>query len=317
MTGSAGNTTASVLAVVTADSAVMVPDRVAAIADAARARHGDSVCAVLAYGSALRERDDPSRMVDLYLVVDSYRAAQDKGWLRVANRVLPPNVYYIEIPFAGSGGSDGRNKVRSKYAMVGLGHLERLVGAETLHPYFWARFAQPTALVWARDEAIADRVRRALARAVLTLVEEAWPLTSPADAAETRWVRAFVETYRTELRSEGPERARALYRAHAGRYEAIAAATAVNNREPGNRRDTGKRAKIQRRWFVRRAIGKPLSVLRLLKAAFTFEDGATYLAAKIEQHSGVEVGLTEWQRRHPILASPGLAWRLYRRGAIR
>ncbi len=316
MTGSAGNTTAAVLAVVTADSAVPVPDRVAAIAEAARARHGASVCAVLAYGSALRERDDPSRMVDLYLVVDSYRAAQDKGWLRVANRVLPPNVYYIEIPFGGSDGSGGGNKVRSKYAMVSLGHLERLVGTETLHPYFWARFAQPTALVWARDEAIADRVRRVLARAVLTLVEEAWPLTSPADAAETRWVRAFVETYRTELRSEGPERARALYRVHADRYEALAAAIAVKG-EPGNGSDTEKRAKVRRRWFVRRAIGKPLSVLRLLKAAFTFEDGATYLASKIEQHSGVAVALTDWQRRHPILAAPGLAWRLYRQGAIR
>ncbi|MBL8660773.1 MAG: hypothetical protein JNM75_13580 [Rhodospirillales bacterium] len=316
MTGRTGSTNQAVLEVVAADAAAPVPARVAAIADAARARHGTSVCAVLAYGSALRERDDPSRMVDLYLLVDSYRVAQDKRWLRVANRILPPNVYYIEIPWGGAGpdgsGEGGASsKVRSKYAMVSLAHLERLVGPGTLHPYFWARFAQPTALVWVRDEATAERVRRVLARAVLTLIEAAWPLTTASDGAETRWVRAFVETYRTELRSEGPERARALYRAHAGRYAAIAAA--AHEPEAGSQH----RSAVQRRWFVRRVVGKALSVLRLLKAAFTFEDGATYLASKIESHSGVAVRLTDWQRRHPILAAPGLAWRLYRQGAIR
>lgn len=314
MTGPAGSTNQAVLEVVAADTVAPVPARVAAIADAARARHGTSVCAVLAYGSALRERDDPSRMVDLYLLVDSYREAQDKRWLRIANRILPPNVYYIEIPCGGaeaSGEGGANSKVRSKYAMVSLAHLERLVGPGTLHPYFWARFAQPTALVWARDEAAAERVRRVLARAVLTLIEAAWPLTTASDDAETRWVRAFVETYRTELRSEGPERARALYRAHAGRYAAIAAAA----HEP--EADSRRRAAVQRRWFIRRVVGKVLSMLRLLKAAFTFEDGATYLASKIESHSGVAVRLTDWQRRHPILAAPGLAWRLYRQGAIR
>lgn len=307
MTERADHAAASVLAVVTADSTAAVPDRVAAIAEAARARHGACVSAVLAYGSALRERGDGTKMVDLYLLVDDYKTAHAKRWLRVANRLLPPNVYYIEIDFAGV-------KVRSKYAMVALPHLERLVTADTLHPYFWARFAQPTALVWARDDPTAERVRRLLARAVRTLVEQAWPLTSAADPAEARWVRSFVETYRTELRSEGPERARELYSFHAGRYEALAAAIARDTDSAG---ETGNRRAAQRRWVLRRVVGKPLSVLRLVKAAFTFEDGAAYLASKIEDHSKVPVRLTPWQRRHPILASPDLAWRLYRKGAFR
>lgn len=309
MRGSAGNAADSILALVTADSTAAVPDRVAAIAEAACARHGPCVCAILAYGSALREREDPTKMVDLYLLVDNYKAAYTKRWLRIANRFLPPNVYYIEVAFAGG-------TVRSKYAMVDLTHLERLVTADTLHPYFWARFAQPTALVWARDDVIAERVRRVLARAVRTLADQAWPLSSPGDPAEARWVRAFVETYRTELRSEGPGRARELYRFHTSRYEALAAAIAKEG-DPGNAGEPENRNAVRRRWFLRRAIGKPLSVLRLVKAAFTFEDGATYLASKIEQHSQVPVHLSDWQRRHPILASPGLAWRLYRQGAFR
>jgi hypothetical protein len=292
------------LDIVRAESAAPVPGRVAAIADAARARHGNGVAAVLAYGSALRERDDAGKMVDLYLLVDGYGEAGQGRWLGLANRLLPPNVYYLEIDFQDA-------KVRSKYAMVSLAQLEALVGPGTLHPYFWARFAQPTALVWARDEETAERVRRTLAQAILTLTAEAWPLTEPEDSPEARWVRAFSETYRTELRAEGPERARQLYRAHAGRYDAIAATLGP---EAGGGLD---RATVLRRWRKRRILGKVLSVLRLLKAAFTFHDGAAYLASKIEQHSGVPVTLTDWQRRHPVLASPGLALRLYRQGAFR
>ena len=47
-------------------------------------------------------------------------------------------------------------------------------------------------------------------------------------------------------------------------------------------------------WKKRRGQGKRLSVLRLIKAAFTFRGGADYLAWKIERHSGVEVKLTGW-----------------------
>lgn len=299
------NARASVLGRVRAENLAAVPDRVTAIADAARARHGAGVCAVLAYGSALRHRADTEKMVDLYLLVDSYDSVHPGRMLRIANAVLPPNVYYLEVKFC-------EDKVRSKYAIVSLEQFERLVTPAALHPYFWARFAQPTALVWARETKIAERVHQAITTAVLTLIGEAWPLAPRAASAEERWVRAFVETYRTELRSEGPERARELYRTHPARYDAIAGTVADND---GTHQVSSAAAKW--RWPLRRVFGKILSVLRLLKAAFTFQDGATYLASKIEQHSGVAVSLTDWQRRHPILASGGLAWRLYRKGAIR
>jgi hypothetical protein len=64
-------------------------------------------------------------------------------------------------------------------------------------------------------------------------------------------------------------------------------------------------------------LGKILSALRLAKAVFTFDGGVEYILWKIERHSGVRAHTTPWQRRHPLLAAPGLAWRLYRRGAFR
>ena len=77
------------------------------------------------------------------------------------------------------------------------------------------------------------------------------------------------------------------------------------------------RRSARRAWAVRRAAGKPLNVLRLVKAAFTFDNGADYLAWKIERHSGFRLELSDWQRRHPILAAPRLLWRLSRRGVLR
>jgi hypothetical protein len=58
-------------------------------------------------------------------------------------------------------------------------------------------------------------------------------------------------------------------------------------------------------------------MLRLLKAAFTFDGGADYVVWKIERHRGVRLQLSPWQRRFPLLAAPGIYWQLRRRGILR
>ncbi|HEX6113269.1 MAG TPA: hypothetical protein VFZ10_13260, partial [Geminicoccaceae bacterium] len=186
----------------------------------------------------------------------------------------------------------------------------------TLQSYFWARFAQPTIVLWARAPAVRERVTRALATAVATTAWETRPLLAPDVARGAVWARAFYEAYRTELRAESPERGLALYEAFAERYDAIT--QIVFGREaalPGEAPAAQRRA--ARKWWRRRVVGKTLSVLRLMKSAFTFEDGATYLAWKIKRHSGVSFELTPWQKRHPILASGTLFWRIYRAGGFR
>jgi hypothetical protein len=148
----------------------------------------------------------------------------------------------------------------------------------------------------------------ALARSVSTLIGEARPLLPPGATSQQLWVRAFSETYRTELRAERPGRAAELYGTHAARYDRLA--EALSNGTAAVDGTAG-------RWRRRRLLGKVLSVLRLMKAAFTFQNGAAYIMFKIEQHSGVSIPLTPWQQRHPILASTTVFWRLYRKGAFR
>ncbi len=281
-----------------------VAPAIACIAEAARTRHGTAVCAVLFYGSCLRLESDEGKIVDLYLVVDNYRAAYG-AWLPAAmNRLLPPNVYYLEAPFED-------RLVRAKVAVISLADFRAGTDSGWFHSYLWARFAQPCRLTYARDTATRQAILTALATASRTLVREALPLLPASPAPKALWVRAFQETYRSELRAERPGQAEALYDANAARYEAITEAL-----DPSETK-AFSHGSARRRWALRRAQGKLLSVLRLMKAAFTFSDGASYLLWKIQRHSGVTIEVSPWQKRHPILASGALFWRLYRKGAFR
>ena len=68
---------------------------------------------------------------------------------------------------------------------------------------------------------------------------------------------------------------------------------------------------------TRKLIGKLLSAARLVKASFTFDGGMEYLSWKIERHSGQRIELSDWQRRHPIIAGILLLPRLWRSNAVR
>jgi hypothetical protein len=293
---------------IAAESAAPAAPSIVAVADAARRRHGPGIAAVLFYGSCLRSGDDVGHIVDLYLLADRYDQIHRGRLMRMLNWLLPPNVYYIEAPFAG-------RTVRAKYALLTLEQLERLVERRTLQSYFWARFAQPTIVLWAREQAIRDRLTRVLATAVATTAQETRALLEPDADRRTLWACAFREAYRTELRAEAPERGVALYEAFAERYDRITEIVLASDPAQAGARKERRRA--QRKWRRRRFVGKVLSVLRLMKSAFTFADGAAYLAWKIERHSGVALELTPWQRRHPILASSTLFWRIYRAGGFR
>jgi hypothetical protein len=297
----------SLLRAIGEESDAPVPAPIVAVAEAARRRHGQAIVAVLFYGSCLRQRGDEGKIIDLYLLADRYEGVHRNPLTRALNALLPPNVYYIEAPFQS-------RKVAAKYAIVTLGQFESLVAPDTLQPYFWARFAQPTIVLWARDEEIRSRVQAALGRAVATMIGETRGLMSSDWTPAELWRLAFTETYRTELRAEAADQAQRLYRAFAQRYDRV---TRIVAQDATGSFSAADKRRAAGRWRRRRVLGKLLSVLRLAKASFTFEDGADYLIWKIRRHSGVEIELTPWQRRHPILASTVLAWRLYRARGFR
>lgn len=285
--------------IVEAQLAKPYPAEIGAVADAVRARHGN-VLAVLAYGSSLRGVDPRETLIDLYVLAESIADVSGNPLAQWGCRLVPPNVRYAETAEAG-------RTLRAKYAILPLDTFERGCIAATSNPYFWARFAQPSRLVYARDEDTRQRVVKACADAARTMVAEGSRLAGPQAGPLARWEAVFARTYGTELRPEGVGKAREIVEANGEYYRAVAAA--AMNELP----DELHRAP----WPLRQVSGKALSVLRLMKAAFTFEGGADYLAWKISRHSGAEIALKPWQRRHPILGAisllPGLLWK----GAVR
>jgi len=316
---------ADLLAWIAAESQRPVPASVLAVTDAIRRRHERATVAILYYGSCLRRAGDPAEdegcVLDFYVVVDRCRNAYPGAAAAVANTLLPPNVYYLELPWQG-------RTLRAKYAVIALAQFRRGTSRRSFLPTLWSRFSQPVRLVHVRDAAARDAVLAALRDAMVTMVERIAPLLGGRFTTAELWLRGFRESYRTELRAEGPERARLLFEASRDRYErltpaALTAGGLVWTQESDGRFvvPAAESARLRRRagalWAVRRAGGKLLTLLRLIKAVFTFDGGLDYVLWKIARHSGVRVAATPWQHRHPLLSAPVLAWRLYRRGAFR
>ena len=271
-----------------------VDRQVMAMAAAVAAKHGEASRAVLFYGSCLRQKRLEGLMLDFYLIVSDYRSAYPKRWLAVANALIPPNVFYFE-----------HEGLAAKYAVLSEADFHRLNGSETSNVSVWARFAQPSRLVWIADEQARNRAVDAVSRAAPTLLAAAVPLA--AEPPLDLWRRAFALTYSAELRAERKERGQSVVDADCERYERFSSAAIAAI--PADARAGG--------WGWRRLEGKSLSVLRLAKASFTFAGGAEYIAWKINRHAGTKLELKPWQRRHPLLAGLSLLPKLIRSGAIR
>lgn len=296
-------------ALVAAELAVPVDPKVNQFAEVLAARYPEAAEAVLFYGSCLWSRQLDGLMLDFYLIVDAYSRTYAARWLRLANRLLPPNVFYIE--------HDG---MRAKYAVLSRADFARLCSDRTFNISVWARFAQPSALVWMRNEAARDAVVAAVAGAAPALLGAARPVMGQTMSIRSLWTDAFAATYGAELRAEKATRGMALYDTAPERYRTFTApalaAARLNATIDGDLVAFAEPARGSGHWWLRRVQGKFLSVIRLIKAAFTFDGGIDYLAWKIERHSGVAVPISDWQRRHPLMASVSLAPRLWWKKAI-
>lgn len=291
---------------VAAELSQPVDPRVTAMAAAIAGGH-DGAMAVLFYGSCLRQAELDGLMLDFYLIVDDYRRAYGKRWLAAANRLIPPNVFPIE-----------RNGLAAKYAVLSCQDFARLASAQTRNVSVWARFAQPSRLVWVHDQAAKSAMIDIVAKAAPALLNAARPaLPDRIDTLEL-WRGAFALTYGAELRAERGERGQSVVDAEPQRYRAftapVLAAAGIDLDSPV---PPAMRTNALTLWRRRRWEGKLLTLLRLAKASLTFAGGIDYLAWKINRHAGTNIAIQPWQRRWPILGALILLPRLMKRGAVR
>jgi len=283
---------------VAAELALPADPRAGAMATALAERYPGAARAVLFYGSCLREASLDGLMLDFYLIVSDYPAAYGKSWMVAANRAIPPNVF----PFAHEG-------LVAKYAVLSQGDFARLCGMGADNVSVWARFAQPSRLLWTADEAARDAAVEAVSRAAPTLLAHSRPMTS-AQGGLDLWRTGFALTYNAELRAERQGRSVSIVDADPERYAAFADAALADGLPPSPANPAARWRALQRR-------GKWLSVARLAKASFTYAGGIDYLAWKINRHAGTAIVIRPWQRRWPLLGAITLLPRLLKSGSIR
>ncbi len=259
------------------------------------------VVAVLFYGSNLRTGLTEG-VLDFYVLT---AGPPDRG--------MWPTVSYREIALHGE-------TLRAKIATMRLATFAKAAAARTLDTTIWTRFVQPSALVWVRDDETSDAVMAAIGDAAKSAARFAAALGPECGTADEYWRALFRQTYAAELRVERKGREGQILGFDPNRYDTLLplawAADAVTFTEnAGILQPTltpRRRATLSRAWRHRRRAGKPLNIARLIRAAFTFEGAARYGAWKVERHTGIPVPLTAWREKHPILAAPGVFWRVWR-----
>ncbi|MET0313735.1 MAG: hypothetical protein ABW275_05025 [Hansschlegelia sp.] len=307
------------VAFIAAELAAPPAPAVQAFAAELAARGGAGTVAVLFYGSALRTGATDG-LLDFYVLLDDL-AAWDAGRLaRAGNRALPPNVEYAETTNA-----DGTT-LRAKIAIMSLAQFRKHARAGSYDTTIWARFAQPVALAWSRDAAATEAAAEAVSLAARGAAWWAAHLGPVEAQPVTFWSALFTRTYASELRVESAARPGSIVDSAPERYAALlplaweAEGLAFDRTRDGGltpRITEAARSNAKRAWRRRKRLAKPLNLARLAKAAFTFSGGVDYIAWKIERHSGQQVVVTPFQRRHPLLAAGPALWRLWRRGVLR
>lgn len=257
--------------------------------------------AVLFYGSNLRTGA-------LDGVLDFYVLLPGPG-----DRGLWPRVSYREARHGGG-------LIRAKVAAMTLATFERAARGETLDTTIWARFVQPSALVWTRDEAAHDAVTAALAQAARTAARLAVAVGPDRGPEEEYWRALFRATYRAEFRVEPAGREEAILSANRAHFDGLLPLALVaegipfaqDGRTLAPRLEPTRRKAILRWWGKRRRLGKALNLSRLARAMATFEGGMRYVAWKVERHTGQPVRVTPLRERFPLIAAPSVLWTLWR-----
>lgn len=264
-----------------------------ALADAAGA------VGVLFYGSNLRT-GSLDGVLDFYLLLPGEKEAS-----------IWPRVSYHERLHQGQ-------TLRAKVATMQLSTFAKAASGALTDTTIWARFVQPSALIWAADDEARDAITAAIAAAAVTAARLAAALGPVSGPAEDYWRALFQATYQAEFRVEKQGRENDILAVNADHFagllplalEAGAIPPGLHDAILTPRLPPAERARTLAWWKRRRRMGKPLNLLRLVKASTTFEGAARYAAWKIERHTGMPVKITPFRERWPLLAAPQVLWDL-------
>ncbi|KPF63856.1 hypothetical protein [Porphyrobacter sp. AAP60] len=270
---------------------------VAAFAEALA--HAAGARAVLFYGSNLRT-GSLDGVLDFYVLLPGTQES-----------AIWPTISYHERPHEAE-------MLRAKVATMRLATFARAASGVSTDTTIWARFVQPSALIWAEDDAARAEVIAAIAAAATTAARLAAAIGPDSGTAEDYWRALFRATYKAEFRVEKSGRENDILSVNAEHFagllplawEAAGIEAVQDGMILSPQLTPAERRRVLGWWARRRRLGKPLNLVRLIKGSTTFEGAARYAAWKIERHTGMPVKLTPFRERYPLLAAPQVLWDL-------
>lgn len=295
-----------------------------------RKTFGQELAAVILYGSMIDERlAGENSFYDFYLICDDYRRFFKRRRDRWLARILPPNVYYQELP------DEAGRAVAGKYCVISLEDLKEACGLDAKDLYHLGRFSKRLILLWTRGTFERDEVLGACLQAMETLTPHAINRVGNIFTLEEFIRRALALSYEGEIRLEKTEeKVRELYESAAPFYRRIwgtmLADFSLRNREifhepqPDDepdtfylRRKTSLHARMAEptRRLIRRS--RRRAKLRWPKGIILLDNWLDYLLAKVERTYGVKLELTPRERRWPLILGWKHYFRLRRQGKIK
>jgi len=273
----------------------------------------DSVIAIVFYGSCLRTKQYDGAMLDFYVIVNDYKNCYSGRLERIANSLLPPNVYFLQADI-------NQKQYVSKYAVITLRDLYQKVSKKSFHPYFWARFCQPISVPYAKDKKVQEELLCIQALAIetfLTSTQQCQYLNVNQDFAPDVWINGFELTYAAELRAESQGRAKQIFDNNKDFYLGISRCLMLKKNQVSLKNMAMAPWRFTLLWRMRNVLGRLLSILRLFKASFTFKNGVDYIAWKIERHTGEKILVTPRLRRFPWIFAWPILYKLLSKRTIK
>jgi hypothetical protein len=308
----------------TEGDASAVPENVRACVTSLRRAAGEELLGVIFFGSQLlRTSPDRHSAADLFVLVEDHRALyvglreqalvrRRPGLLRALNQLLSPNVLWLRQK-----GDDGPG---CKCFVMLLDDFEHAMSSRARDHFCKGRLTQQVKIVFSKDEATSTRIGRSLElarRDSLGWVPSYLPLSfTVADYC----LRMLEVSFANEIRPETRDRVRVvceaqreyLSTAYRAVLEQAGPAMGVARQGDGFVRLSSAVTSPRRMYF---RVSRLRATLRWLKYMLTYEDWLDYVVHKVHRRTGLELTISNAERRLPLL----LLWPKFFRvlGALR
>jgi hypothetical protein len=295
------------------------PAEVAAFVDHFRARHGDSVAAIVFYGSRLSAGSHAATsLYDFFVFTDDYGAffANERRVDRALARVLPPSTYYVKV-----------GEARAKYNVVSLADFEHDASPRTRDLFLAGRLSKRVHIVYTRD----DGVTEALLTGLLAAMQLVVPLAVarlPGEFSFEEYLRAVLAlSYAAEIRVESDEKVGKLLDAHrdfytfmyGGLLESLEREGLVVRGGEDDRwhQEISTLAQRQKRAARLLASSRRRMYARWFKYMATLDGWVDLMLEKVERTKGIKIELSPLERKYAFIFGWKYFLRMLRKGMVK